>query len=320
MRADRLISLLMLLQARGRLSAPALARELGVSERTIYRDIEALTASGLPIYGVAGPTGGYTLVDSYRTTLTGLTTAEARALLLLYVPAPLESLGVSAELRSGLRKLAAALPTMAQEGEQVHRRIHFDANWWTEGDDPAPHVRLIYAAVLADQIITIRYKLPGGRDTEQVVEPLGLVAKAGVWYLIYSRQGIVQARRVSQLSNVHISDRCFVRPPDFDLATFWRSWCAEEQWRRQIYRATVRVTPRALNVLAAHVGADAARQPATSQLPDSEGWLTVDLQFESLEAARAGILACGGGVEVLSPEPLRRSVWDYAEQIVGRYS
>lgn len=320
MRADRLVALLMLLQARGRLSAPALARELEVSERTIYRDIGALCASGVPIYGVAGPAGGYALVDSYRTTLTGLTAGEARALLLLRVPAPLESLGVSDELHSALRKLAAALPgASTHEGDRARQLIHLDAAWWAEDEGPTTHLRRLYEAVLADERISIRYGLPGGREAAQSVEPLGLVAKAGVWYLVYARRGLAQARRVSQLAEVSGTGEPFARPVDFDLAGFWRGWCDEERRRRQVYRATVRVAPASLGALAAHSGAELRGRPGADPEPDAEGWLTVELQFESLEAARAALLACGGGVEVLAPEPLRRSLWDYAEQIAARY-
>lgn len=317
MRAERLVALLMLLQARGRLSAPALARELGVSERTIYRDIEALCGAGVPIFGVAGPHGGYALVDAYRTTLTGLTAGEARALLLLHVPAPLEPLGVSAELRSALRKLAAALPLPgADEGERVRRRLHLDEAWWDEGDLPTPHLRPLYDATLADRRVVIGYRRPGGGSGEYLVDPLGLVAKAGVWYLVYSRQGVAQARMVGQLLDVRPAGESFARPADFDLAAFWRAWCDEERRRRHVYRATLRVSPGARRALVAQLGPGAAQADLS---PEDAGWLTLELVFESLEAARAAVLAWGGGVEVLAPEPLRRSVWDYAEQIVARY-
>lgn len=318
MRAERLVSLLMLLQARGRLSAPALARELAVSERTVYRDIEALCAAGVPIFGVAGPQGGYALVDAYRTTLTGMTAGEARALLLLHVPAPLESLGVSEELRSALRKLAAALPQASPtEGERVRQRVHLDPTWWAEGDEPAPHLRTLYDAVLGDRRVVITHALPGSGSVEYGVEPLGLVAKAGAWYLIYARRGTTQARRVAQLLAVRDEGGPFARPASFDLTAFWGRWCDEERRRRQGFRATLRVAPGAHRALAWQLGA-APEGLAAGRL-DGEGWLTLGLAFESLETARAAVLACGGGVEVLAPEPLRRSVWDYAEQIVARY-
>lgn len=320
MRAERLVSLLMLLQARGRLSAPALARELGVSERTVYRDVEALCAAGVPIFGLAGAGGGYALVDTYRTTLTGMTAGEARALLLLHVPAPLESLGVTEELRSALRKLAAALPLSSpDEGERVRRRVHLDAAWWAEGEEPAPHLRRLYDAALADRRVVIAHKMPGGGSVEYAVEPLGLVAKAGVWYLVYARRGTVQARRVGQLLGARDEGTVFTRPAGFDLAAFWEGWCEEERRRRQAYRATLRVAPGAHHTLAWQLGV-AAEGLVASGPPDAAGWTCFELAFESLEAARAAVLACGGSVEVLAPEPLRRSVWDYAEQILRRYS
>ncbi len=319
MRAERLVALLMLLQARGRMSAPALARELEVSERTIYRDIDALCGAGVPIYGLAGPHGGYALVDAYRTTLTGLTAGEARALLLLQVPAPLEPLGVSEELRSALRKLVAALPLpSAAEGERLRQRIYLDATWGPEGSHALPLLRLLYTSVVADQRVVISYRLPGGGSGEYLVEPLGLVARAGDWYLVYARQGITQARPVGQLLDVRAEGSVFTRPADFDLAVFWRGWCEEQGRRGRAYRATLRVRPGVCRALARQAGAAAGEELAAAR-PDGEGWLTLELPFESLEAARAAVLAGGGAVEALAPEPLRRSVWDYAEQTAARY-
>ena len=159
MRADRLLSILMLLQARGRLTAGELARELEVSERTIYRDVDALSASGVPIYGDRGPDGGYALLDSYRTSLTGLTEREVRALFMLSIPAPLADLGVDGELRTALHKLAAALPDARRgDEERVRRRIHLDAVWWSREHEPVPYLAAIHEAVWQDRRLSIRYR------------------------------------------------------------------------------------------------------------------------------------------------------------------
>lgn len=145
MRADRLLSLLMLLQIRGRMTARELAKELEVSERTIYRDIDALSIAGVPVYGEPGPEGGYALVDSYRTNLTGLTEGEVRALFMLSIPAPLADLGVSHELRAALPKLSAALPNARRRDEErVRQRFHLDSTWWRQGEERVPHLQTIH--------------------------------------------------------------------------------------------------------------------------------------------------------------------------------
>lgn len=320
MRADRLLSLLLLLQARGRMTAPELARELEVSERTIYRDIDALCAAGVPVYGEAGPRGGYALVDSYRTQLTGLTRAEARALFMLGIPEPLADLGVGQDLRSALRKLDAALPaSQSQDRDRVRQRFYLDASGWERGQESAPSLQAIQQAVAQDRRLLITYRLPAGGAAELLVDPYGLVAKAGVWYVVYARRGGVQARRVAALLDAQLSDERFERPDGFDLERFWQRWCAEHEQRRTLYRATVRVAPSFRPALPWHFG-ERVRQQVAQAAPDAEGWLTLELAFESFEAARASILACGRGVEVLEPQALRRSVLDYAEQIIARYA
>src|SRR5512136_1200151 len=152
MRADRLLSLLMLLQTRGRMTAQALARELEVSERTIYRDIDALSATGVPVYADRGPNGGCSLLDNYRTTLTGLTPDEVRALFMISIPAPLDALGVSPELKTARLKLLAALPGARRQDERLAReRIYLDSTWWSLPDEPAPHLQALHQAVWQSQ-------------------------------------------------------------------------------------------------------------------------------------------------------------------------
>lgn len=321
MRADRLLSLLMLLQARGRMTAEKLAQELEVSVRTIYRDIDALSVAGVPVYAERGIGGGFALLDSYRTTLTGLTHDEVRALFMLSIPAPLTELGVSQELRAALLKLAAALPaTRRREEERVRQRIHLDSVWWFQSEEPVPHLQTIQQAVWQDHKLYLTYRLPFETQVQRLVDPYGLVAKAGVWYLVYCRDDHLRAIRVSRVLAAHIADECFERPAGFDLATFWLGWCAAYEENRPYYPVKVRVAPNLVPVLPQCFDDDVREMIANAGSPDSGGWVTLTLPFETLEAARARILGFGRAVEVLEPEVLRKSVIDFATQIVDFYS
>ena len=313
MRADRLIAMIILLQTRGRMSARRLADELEVSERTIYRDIVALSAAGIPVYGEAGPQGGYALVDGYSTSLTGLSEGEAQALFMLSIPEPLQALGVGQELKAAWLKLAASLPASRQaEQERVRQRFYLDHVWWQSGQEALPHLQTIHQAVWGDRCLRIRYKM-FTTEIEHVVEPYALVVKAGEWYLVSALQGRLSAQRVAALLEAQALDERFERPADFDLQAFWKGWCAEQAGRQVVYPVRLRVAPHFIPALSWALGVSPAG------ILDEDGWMTLTVAFESLEAARGKILGCGGGVEVLEPYALRRSIQDYAQQVMGVY-
>lgn len=322
MRADRLLSIMMLLQARGprKLTAQALAEEFEVSERTIYRDIDALSAAGVPIYGEPGPAGGYALLDSYRTTLTGLTDGELRALSMLSIPDVLADLGLSQPLRSALLKLSAALPAARRgEEERVRQRFYLDSAWWRQGEEPLPYLTALHQAVWQDRRVWLDYRIePLGIDITQLVEPYALVAKAGVWHLVAAVQDTLRVYPLAALSEVRLAEESFQRPPDFDLEAFWRGWCSEQEHGRGRFVAAVRVAPHSAPELIRRLG-ERARSALEAGRTDSAGWTIVELRFESLEAARERILGFGGGVEVLKPLALRWSVQDFAAQIAALY-
>jgi predicted DNA-binding transcriptional regulator YafY len=320
MRADRLLSLLMLLQSRGRMTACELAAELEVSERTIYRDIDALSVTGVPVYGEAGPEGGYSLLDSYRTTLTGLSAGEVRALFMLSIPTPLATLGMSQELKAALLKLSAALPdARRRDEERVRQRFYLDATVWHEPEDAVPHLQTLHQAVWEDRRLYIKYRF-WSAEIEREVDPCGLVAKAGIWYLVYAYEGRMRVQRVSQLLEARLSADPGHRPADLDLAAFWRDWCAERERSHTLYAVTVRVAPHFLPALVHYLGEPIRERIAQAGPPDAEGWTRLELAFESLEAARDRLLDFGSGVEVLEPYALRRSLLDVAEQIVELYT
>ena len=321
MRADRLLSMLLLLQTHGRMSAGKLAAELEVSERTIYRDIEALSTAGIPVYGEPGPEGGYALLDNYRTRLTGLSEGEVRAFFMLGIPEPLMKLGVGQELKTALLKLAAALPGEHLHTEKhVRQRFYLDSMWWQQVAEPVAHLGTVHQAVLADRKLCITRRLPFPGEMEQLVDPYGLVAKAGIWYLVYSVHGRIGTHRVDSLLDVRLSEETFARPADFDLEVFWKDWCAEQELLFAYYTAKIRTTPDLLPVLRRHFGEHINTIVEETGPPDAEGRITLELPFESLEAARERLLGYGRAVEVLWPPALRRSVLDYAEQIVNLYS
>jgi predicted DNA-binding transcriptional regulator YafY len=321
MRADRLLSLLMLLQVRGRMTAQKLAEELEVSERTIYRDIDALGTAGVPVYAERGPGGGCALLDSYRTNLTGLTPDEVRALFMLSIPAPLAVLGVSQELKAALLKLAAALPEAhRRDEERVRRRFHLDSVWWFQSEEAVPHLPTIHQAVWQDRKLYLTYRLPFGAQIERLVDPYGLVAKAGVWYLLCARDGRMRVYRVSRVLEARLSDESFERPADFDPAAYWQEWCAEFEQSRSYYPVTVRIAPDLAPYLPQYFGERVRDTIAQAGPPDAQGWITLTLPFETLEAARDRILGFGRAAKVLEPEALRRSVLDFATQIVALYT
>lgn len=322
MRADRLLSILMLLQARGKTTAQQLADELEVSVRTIYRDIDALSAAGVPVYAERGPGGGCALVEGYRTSLTGLTQDEVKALFMLSVPASLDELGVSQELRAALRKLAAALPDAQRQDEaMVRQRIYLDWEGWSQ-PEPVPHLQAIRQAVWEDRKlhITYRWLAPHVRHFERLVDPYGVVAKAGIWHLVHADGSRVRVHRVSELLDARLMDEHFERPTDFDLAAFWKAWCAGREESRSSYPVTVRVSPDLVPFLPLYFGDRIRARVAEAGPPDGAGWITLTLPFERFEAARERILGFGRAVEVLEPEPLRLSVIDFARQVLDLYA
>jgi predicted DNA-binding transcriptional regulator YafY len=319
MRADRLLSLLMLLQTRGRMTAENLASELEVSARTIYRDLTALSASGVPVYCERGPGGGVALVEEYRTTLTGLTPDEARALFMMSVPDPLAQLGVDQELKTAMLKLSASLPDSRRMDEaRTRQRIHLDSSWWFQPEDAVPCLQVLQQAVWNDRMVRMKFRTNFGRQVEQTIAPYGLVAKANLWHLVYAWETIVRVVRVSRVVAADMLAETFPRPADFDLAAFWEQWCTDYE-SRPPFVARVRVSPQILRSLRYFLDERFRNLLSKDAPPDSDGWVTLDLPFESFATARTRLLGLGRAVEVLEPEPLRKSIIDFAIQIKEFY-
>jgi predicted DNA-binding transcriptional regulator YafY len=302
------------------MSARELSQELEVSQRTIYRDINALSIAGVPVYSETGPEGGYALVDRYRTSLTGLTAGEVQALSMLNIPAPLADLGLRQQLQSALLKLSAAFPADHRGAEQmIRQRIHLDSTWWQQGEEQVPHLQTVQEGVWQNRKLLIRYRPFYGVEMERLVAPYGLVAKAGIWYLVYARMEMVDVRRVSGLRNAILSDHSFQRPADFDLASFWANWSSETELLLSDFVVSVRVSPGFIPELPRFFGSQIQTRISQADPPDGEGWIELELSFESFQAARERLLGFGRGIEVVEPVALRLSIQDYAQQITSLY-
>lgn len=313
MRADRLVAILMLLQSRGPITAAALARALEVSVRTIYRDMDALSAAGVPVYAERGPTGGCRLVENYRTDLTGLTEDEAAALALLVAPGPLDTLEVGRKLKAALRKLYAARIGPPGRHENAGPCVHLDWTWWGQGEAVGSSLDTLYRAVAERCRVRVGYRLSNGIQVSQVVDPLGLVGKAGAWYLVHSAHGKIDHHTLDELE-VECLPETFAYPAGFDLAVYWETACANIEAARTAFKVVVRAPPALLPVLRRLFG-----RHAVLERPAAGPGLEVELGCANLVEARSRLLGLGGAVEVLEPPALRLSMADYARQIAGVY-
>ncbi|HEX6347160.1 YafY family protein [Umezawaea sp.] len=309
MRASRLLSLLLLLQSRGRMTAQELADELEVSVRTVYRDVEALGAAGVPVYADRGPAGGYRLVDGYRTRLTGLTTEEAESLFLAGLPGPAAELGLGTVVAAARLKLQAALPPeLRSRAGRVRERFHLDIPGWFRHADETPNLTAVADAVWHQRRLDIRYRRWGGQAVEvrRTVDPLGLVLKAGVWYLVARSDGDLRTYRVARVLELATTDDHFERPADFDLTAFWEAWSDRFEQRMYGVRVTVRLSPEGVRRAGYLLGLVAARALRDSDAePDADGWTTVELPTESLDHAEPDLLRLGPHAEVVGPPELR---------------
>ncbi|MBW5484388.1 helix-turn-helix transcriptional regulator [Streptomyces bambusae] len=319
MRADRLLSLLLLLQNRGRLTAPELAAELEVSVRTVYRDVEALGAAGVPVAADRGPAGGYRLMDGYRTRLTGLTDAEAGSLFLIGAPGPAADLGLGADLATARLKLQAALPDgPAQRTRLVQERFHLDAPAWFRDADPVPHLAAVARAVWEQRVVRAHYRRWRG-EVHRELHPLGVVLKGGIWYLAARVEDTVRTYRISRLLAVEATGEVFERPADFDLAAYWAEQSRRLEGARYRQVARLRLSPYGRKLLPMQFGAVGARALDGAGEPDAEGWVEVDLPVEAEGVAVGDLLRLGVEAEVLGPPELRAAVGRAVEVLAGRY-
>jgi predicted DNA-binding transcriptional regulator YafY len=321
MHASRLLSLLMLLQARGRLSAHTLARELEVSVRTIHRDIDQLSAAGVPVWAGRGRQGGFQLQDGWRTRLTGLTEPESRALFLSGLDGPAAELGLGAAVASARLKVLATLPPEWQaDAQQVNARFHLDAVDWFHSAARTEHLGAVADAVWRARRLHLRYESWNG-VRERDVDPLGLVLKAGVWYLVArpATGGEPRTYRVGGIRALTETAQHFKPPRDFDLAAYWQM--STRRFETGIYRETavLRVSPRGLRLLRQFSTAVAEAADA-SRVDDKGGWSRVTVPIESVAHAADQLINLGSDAQVLAPTPLRARLRATAQRLVKLYT
>ncbi|MET7617539.1 YafY family protein [Streptomyces sp. NPDC005408] len=316
MKSSRLVSILLLLQTRGRMTAAQLAQELEVSVRTVYRDVDALHTAGVPLYGDAGHAGGYQLLAGYRTRLTGLSAGEAEALFLSGIPGPAAELGLGSALAAAQLKLRAALPAeLRSQADRMRSRFHLDAPGWYASDDEVPYLTAVADAVWHSRVLDIRYRRwKEPTDVDRRLEPYGLVLKAGRWYVVAAPGP--RTYRVDQILELAVGEGEFEPPTDFDLAAYWQRYQADFHARLYGGDALVRLSPAA----AARLTGAAARALADTGTDEPDGWTRALLPIESVDHAHGEFLAMGAEIEVLGPPELRARIAATARALAERYA
>lgn len=317
MRADRLLSLLLLLQTRGQLTAQALASELGVSRRTILRDVEALSLAGVPIYAGGGHGGGIALDEAYRTTLTGLHEPEIRSLIIAGSTSILRDIGLGEAGDRLLLKLLAALPAAQRPTvDHIRQRILIDPGWWWQDAQTPPFWDDLQQAVYDDQRVATVYEHYDGTISERTLEPYSLVNKSSLWYLVARREGELRTYRVARFHTVRRLPEHFERLPDFDLPTYWRDNLQSFVESFSGYRCMLRVAPER----APFVKWLLAGRWESAGEPDAEDWITLQLSMESPLLAQMLVFGLGADVRVLEPAELRDAVVQQAHALIARWT
>ena len=305
MKADRLLSALLLLQSRGRVTGREMAERLEVSGRTVHRDMEALGAAGVPVYALRGSRGGWQLDEDWRTQVPGLDEAELRALLMAQ-PRLLGDARLAAAAERALGKLMASLPvSMRAQANSIRQRLHIDTTGWRGLTETVDALPVVQEAVARDRKLTFHYRKPDGERSERTVDPLGLVAKGSAWYLVANTSDGFRTFRVSRIDQAVLLATASERPAGFDLAAHWKTSTQQLRETRRRYVATLRVEARAAERLAMwRCTAPKSHEPR----PAIEGWVTREVEFDDEDQASFVALGFGPRAQVLGPKSLRERV------------
>ena len=313
MRADRLLSIILLLQTRGKMTAKALGEELEVSRRTILRDINALSFSGVPVYSEGGHGGGIALAEAYRTTLTGLNTLEVQSLFVAHNNEALRDVGLGDAGERLLLKLLAALPkTHHSTADHIRQRLMIDPTWWWHEILISPFWEEIQRAVYEDRMIKAQYENSDGKIAERTLAPYSLICKSSVWYLLAERGGELRTYRVNRFHSVQLLVGSFTRRPDFDLPTYWRAHIQNMENFSSGYHCTLRVHPERISFIKTLMP---GRWEMVADAED-KGWKTISLSMDSDLQAKMLVFGLSGFVEILEPGELKKAVAAQARDIL----
>ena len=313
MRADRLLSILLLLQIHRRVTARELAKRLEVSERTILRDMDALSGTGVPVMAERGAGGGWSLLDNYQTKLTGLSAAEIQSLFLARPPRLMADLGLKQEAEAALIKLQASLPAGARdEAEFARGRILVDSRGWRDSAESVVCLPVLLDALWRGRRVRFRYSRVLAEVSDRCGDPLGLVAKGSVWYLVASVDGEPRTYRVSRISEAQILEEPSTRPADFDLTVYWERSAAEFREKLPRYYATFLASPAVMRWVRYR------GWRLEEEAPEGDR-VRLRLRFDVEQEAVQFALSFGGDVEVIEPRELRTKVLAGALAIAARY-
>jgi len=314
MKSGRLLAMLLLLQAKGRACARELAQQLEVSKRTVYRDLDALSSAGVPVHAERGVSGGIVLADGYRKALTQFSEDELRALF-ISGDNPLADIGLSDKLPLALAKLVGALPDAQRRAvEMARHRIYLDPRRWKQAAQPREHLATLRVAIWENRRVELYYKDQNRAQTERVIEPLGLVAKAGIWYLVARSGSEMRTFRAERIINVKELDEHFERPVDFDLVGFWREWAQKFEESLPTYSVLLRVPNAAIDDVTAYWESQVLESKARSES------LLVKIVFPATEVAVHQLVAWGRKVEIVEPQELRELVLQRARDVLAHYA
>ena len=307
MRADRLLSVILLLQTHGKMTTHQLANELGVSRRTILRDIEALCFSGIPVYGEGGHGGGVALDEQYRTTLTGLNTLEVQSLFVSQNDQILQEVGLGDAGQRLLLKLQAALPkSQHSTADHIRQRLMIDPTWWWRDSNIPVFWDDLQNAVYEDRLIETTYENYDGKITERVLAPYSLICKSSLWYLLAEHNQELHNYRVSRFHSLRVLNQTYLRRLDFDLPTYWQTKLQGFVDDFSDYRCTLRIHPQRI----AFVKGLMAGRWETIGSADNDGWVTMRFKMDSDQLAKMLIFSLAGNVDIIAPAELRESVLD----------
>ncbi|SFJ23738.1 Predicted DNA-binding transcriptional regulator YafY, contains an HTH and WYL domains [Paenibacillus sp. UNC496MF] len=321
MRADRLLAVLGLLQAHGKLSSKEIAEKLEVSERTIHRDMQALSVAGIPVYADRGNGGGWSLPEGYRSRLTGMTAGEISSLLFLQASDVVRDLGLAGSTRTAMNKLLSALPPAARRDAEIAReRLHVDGAGWHDAGprDAGSSLAVVQEAVWAARKLRAMYRSSDGEAAkERLLRPLGLVVKSGIWYVMALAEPDDEVRtyRVSRMEEARMTDDAFERPEGFDLAAAWEASLVRFRDRLPRYDATVLVAASAWSRFGRErfvtVGRHADR---------GWGWIEAEAEFNTLDSAVGVLLGYGSLAKAVAPQELRARVAEEARAVAAAYA